>query len=226
MKYKLAIIVPYRNREKHLEQFIPYMHEYLSKTLDKEYCIVVVEQANSNLFNRGSLINIGFKLIGNDCEYISPHDVDLLPETENLYFKPEMPTHLSAFRSQNDYKLEYDSCFGGVNLFLTEHFNTVNGFSNLYAGYGAEDDDLYYRCMLKGLIPTRRMGRYTSLPHGGLEGKELNDAFIKNRNFYYKLVQTKQTTINDDGLNSISFELKNLKEEENYLHYFVDFKNC
>lgn len=35
--------------------------------------------------------------------------------------------------------------FGGVSAMLRTHFEAVNGFSNLYPGWGGEDDDIYHR---------------------------------------------------------------------------------
>ena len=37
----------------------------------------------------------------------------------------------------------------------TEHFIRVNGYSNLYWGWGAEDDDMAYRLQYVGLPITR-----------------------------------------------------------------------
>ena len=58
---KLAIIVPYRDREEHLARFVPHMDKFLS---DKEidYKIFVVEQGNDRPFNRGWLINVGYAI--------------------------------------------------------------------------------------------------------------------------------------------------------------------
>jgi hypothetical protein len=43
------------------------------------------------------------------------------------------------------YRIPYDELIGGVFAIRTEHFLRVNGYSNLYWGWGAEDDDLAYR---------------------------------------------------------------------------------
>lgn len=92
---KVAIIVPYRDldpaqrRSAHLEQFVPYMEDFLSKAVDgtarekgiEEFRVYVVEQsADSRKFNRGKLLNIGFDLARQEgCAAFLFHDVDLLP---------------------------------------------------------------------------------------------------------------------------------------------------
>ena len=62
--YNNIIIVPYRNREKQLNYFIekvvPLVKEFLPNTK-----IIIVEQEQGKDFNRGVLINIGFKLYEN-----------------------------------------------------------------------------------------------------------------------------------------------------------------
>jgi len=225
MNHKLAIIVPYRNREEHLKQFVPFMTNFLNTNISCPFTIVVVEQANQEKFNRGTLINIGFDLIKNNCTYISPHDVDLLPETSD-YSPPGCPTHLAAYRSQNNYILEYQSFFGGVNLFLNEDFQLVNGFSNVYCGYGAEDDDLRKRCVLCNVPIQRKFGRYTSLHHT-YEQVDPSDV-ENNKNYYYGLmhsgIDAAYNSGKTDGLNNLDYKVVD-KTESDYIHYFVDFKN-
>jgi hypothetical protein len=216
---KLSILVPYRNRKEHLDTFIPYIENYLSTNIKNKFEIIVIEQANDELFNRGALLNIGFLLEKYNCTYISPHDVDLLPEDAD-YSLPNMPTHLAAYRSQKNYKLEYEEFFGGVNLFLNKHFEKVNGFSNYYAGYGAEDDDLRYRCVISDLLPERRNCRYQSLFH-----EPITSATKENETLWYNIKKGQyNSTLLFDGLNSIKYKILD-KFKTNYTHYYVDFKN-
>ena len=58
-KPRLAIIVPYRNRETNLHIFLLFMHQFLSKQ-NVHYGIYLVEPLKDLKFNRAMLINIGF----------------------------------------------------------------------------------------------------------------------------------------------------------------------
>ena len=150
MKHKLGVIIPYREREKHLERFIEYFTEFMS---DKKinYQIFVIEQYDLKPFNRGRLLNIGYKIaIQNGCDYVCFHDVDMLPE-EADYSYPTKPTHLASQLSNYNYGMPYDEYFGGVTLFNKYDFEVVNGYSNNYQGWGYEDDDLLNRCYEKKL---------------------------------------------------------------------------
>lgn len=107
-KYKIAIIVPFRNRENNLKVFLKNIHPFLVKQ-GLEYSIFLIEPIESVKFNRGLLLNIGFLesiKLGNDkwnCFVF--HDVDLIPESENnLYHCPSLPKHMSSAVSTFDYK--------------------------------------------------------------------------------------------------------------------------
>ena len=66
------------------------------------------------------------------------HDVDLLPEDDrNLYAcAPEGPRHLSVAVNTFKYRLPYQMIFGGVTAFTEDQFERINGFSNMYWGWG------------------------------------------------------------------------------------------
>ena len=143
---KLGIIVPYRNRFEHLQEFKKSITKYLNDTGYTNYVIIVVEQDNAKLFNRGMLCNIGFIESQNEnCDYIIIHDVDMIPIVADYSFS-ELPIHLATDN------IPFESYFGGITLFPSDLFKKINGFSNLYWGWGFEDDDLRYRCV-KNNIP-------------------------------------------------------------------------
>jgi hypothetical protein len=150
---KLGVIVPYRDRFEQLQIFKNYIFEYLNLK-DIPFELIIVEQDGGSNFNRGKLLNIGFKYAKKlKCDYVVFHDVDMLPIDVD-YSYTEHPIHLATnFISDGDMKRTlFDDYFGGVTLFPISDFERINGYSNDYWGWGFEDDDLLYRC-IKNYIP-------------------------------------------------------------------------
>lgn len=199
---KLSIVVPYRDREEHLKEFVPFMENYL-KEEEIPFSIFIIEQGDTKPFNRAKLLNVGFKESEN-FDYFSFHDVDMLPEDSD-YSYADCPTHLASMAEQFGYKLPYDGYFGGVTLFDKESFLKVNGFSNEYWGWGAEDDDLLFRCQYKGIETSRKECRYRSLSH---ERRIIQNEYSRNIDKYSSLLnsRTPESIINSDGLTSLSYE--------------------
>lgn len=203
---KLAIVVPYRDRESHLEEFLPYMEKspYL-EGIDFE--ILVVEQEEGKPFNRGKLLNVG-AVESPSAAYYCFHDVDMLPLVSD-YSPISSPTHLAAEAEQFGFKLPYLGYFGGVTLFGKFDFERINGYSNDYWGWGAEDDDIMHRCIIKGLKPSRKNGRYRSLSHS----REIKqDLYNENLRKYFDFknsqsLEKMEEKIKEDGLSSLEYEV-------------------
>jgi len=77
-------------------------------------------------FNRGSLINVGFLLTESTFDYIAIHDVDLIPENQNItYAFPQLgPYHVSSPELHPKY--HYEKFMGGILLITREHFHAVS----------------------------------------------------------------------------------------------------
>jgi hypothetical protein len=147
MDKKLGIIVPYRDRYEQLLQFKAHIKEYL-KDKDIKYELIIVEQDDAQLFNRGKLLNVGFKYAKRlKCDYVVFHDVDMLPVDVD-YSWSDVPIHMATNFIPDDTRTIFDEYFGGVTMFDEWTFQTINGYSNEYWGWGFEDDDLLYRCKL------------------------------------------------------------------------------
>lgn len=159
---KLAIVVPFRNRDEHLSQFVPHMEKFL-KDENIPFEILIIEQGDKKEFNRAKLLNIGYAEFP-DFDYYAFHDVDMLP-VDSDYSYVKGPTHLASRAEQFDFKLPYDGYFGGVTLFDKESFLKINGYSNEYWGWGAEDDDVLLRCSIMGIGTFRKDCKYRSLSH-------------------------------------------------------------
>lgn len=141
-KHRLAVLVPFRERFEELLQFAPYMQKFLDKQ-NIDYRIFILNQVrffsckyyknyssmktilyNFSLFlqvdkfrfNRASLMNAGFHHVQKNYDYIAMHDVDLLPQNDQLlYSYPEKaPLHISSPQLHPRY--HYPTFVGGILL--------------------------------------------------------------------------------------------------------------
>ncbi len=223
---ELIIIVPFRDREENLKQFIPHMRNFLRNV---KHRIVVIEQSADGVFNKAKLLNVGFTLYQDANAYFCFHDVDLLPESKSCdYSYPVMPTHLAAYCSQFEYQF-YPGCFGGVILVNKADFRKVNGYSNQYLGWGGEDDDLIKRFDQTWTIPrTQRMGRYNSIERLAF-GHILAHENVKRRgNPHYQkncLRLGSGTHLpydtKTDGLSDLKFELLKTIEGDGFVKHII-----
>lgn len=155
MDHKLGIIVPYRDREKQLDTFVNYIQSYLT---DIDYELIVVEQDDSNDFNRGKLLNIGFtKAERLGCDYVVFHDIDMLPEEVDYSYSDEVTHLITQLITPKGFERDnFDEYFGGVTLFPSHVFKFINGYTNKYWGWGFEDDNLMLRCKKLGVTLAKK----------------------------------------------------------------------
>ncbi|KAE8621229.1 hypothetical protein XENTR_v10004732 [Xenopus tropicalis] len=176
---KVAILIPHRNRERHLLYLLKHLHPFLQRQ-QLDYGIYVIHQTGNQKFNRAKLLNIGYleALKEEDWDCFIFHDVDLIPENDfNLYLCDTEPKHLVVGRNVTGYKLRYKGYFGGVTAMTREQFQKVNGYSNKYWGWGGEDDDLRQRVVVQKMTvvrPPAEVARYTMIFHTRDSGNEVN----------------------------------------------------
>jgi hypothetical protein len=173
--HKLGVIVPYRNRFEQLVLFKEKIIQYLNNQ-KINFEIIVIEQDDAKLFNRGMLLNIGFKHAKEKgCDYVVFHDVDMLPIGVD-YSYSDVPLHLATnftTLSSKQKRIVFDEYFGGVTMFPIELFEKIDGYSNKYWGWGYEDDDLLFRCKekfipldeikLKNINPTTKALKFNGI---------------------------------------------------------------
>ncbi|XP_065547553.1 beta-1,4-galactosyltransferase 5 isoform X1 [Lathamus discolor] len=169
-RWKVAILIPFRNRYEHL----PVLFRHLIPMLQRQrlqFAFYVVEQAGNQPFNRAMLFNVGFREAMKDLDWdcLIFHDVDHIPENDrNYYGCGQMPRHFAAKLDKYMYLLPYNEFFGGVSGLTVEQFQKINGFPNAFWGWGGEDDDLWNRVQYAGFSVTRPegdTGKYKSIPH-------------------------------------------------------------
>ncbi|KAF7240857.1 Beta-1,4-galactosyltransferase 5 [Varanus komodoensis] len=149
-RWKVAILIPFRNRYEHL----PVLFRHLIPMLQRQrlqFAFYVIEQAGNQPFNRAMLFNVGFREAMKDLDWdcLIFHDVDHIPENDrNYYGCGQMPRHFAAKLDKYMYLLPYNEFFGGVSGLTVGQFRKINGFPNAFWGWGGEDDDLWNRYAL------------------------------------------------------------------------------
>lgn len=131
-KFSTAVIVVYRQREKQLNAFLIYIHNFLRKQ-QIHYRIFVIEQFDQKPFNRAMLFNIG-SIYASQLNFpcLILHDVDLMPmNLGNMYACSKRPRHMCSSLDKFRFNLLYYGLFGGVVSIETKLFEFINGMSNM-----------------------------------------------------------------------------------------------
>ncbi|VDP26073.1 unnamed protein product [Schistosoma margrebowiei] len=190
------------------------------------YQIFVIEQQGTGILNKAQLMNIGFiearKRFDFDCVIF--HDADLIPLDDRIPHGCDEETmesvvHLSVGVSSWNYVLPYKSLIGGVLKISTSHFIQVNGYSNVYWGWGGEDDDLERRLKASNIMYKHiknSIGRYLAQPH---PKQVRGNAYIIDN-----LIKYAASRMFTDGLNSVKYKISTYFEKQHYTHFSIALK--
>ena len=140
--YTNIILIPYRNRKEHLDYFIKNSWPLINENLDN--CkLVIIEQEEGKLFNRGKLLNVGFQEYLDKTKYFITHDVDINPNKEaiKIYYRDD---NFDIIRIFNAHKMS----LGGICKISNIAIKNINGFPNHIWGWGIEDRALFYRAKI------------------------------------------------------------------------------
>jgi len=224
----LTIIVPYRDRARHLAVFIPHVCAFFSRAAPNDGAgldLLIVEQGNRAPFNCGLLRNIGFHLARGTCTQVCFHDVDYLPIWVD-YSKPQGLTPLVWYGAERrplvpggTMLIEHrsETFFGGAVLIPARDFEAANGYANDYWGWGFEDIDLLARCICSGITIDRRKGTFHPIDHAN-EGFSADGvptaAHLTNQRLYQSRwprsltrdgIDRAASRMDQDGLSSIRY---------------------
>ena len=113
------------------------------------------------------------------------------------------------------YRLPYPSIFGGVSAMTKAQFQKVNGFSNMFWGWGGEDDDMSNRVRHHGYHISRypaNVARYKMLTHRKQHANPKR----------YEFLNTGKKRFKTDGLSSLQYERKELNLGKLYTRVLVE----
>lgn len=143
-------------------------------------------------------------------------DVDLMPmNLGNIYACTHRPRHMSSSIDVFRFTLPYYGLFGGAVAISAETFVHINGFSNLFKGWGGEDDDLYLRLVNKDYKIIRfhpSYAQWTMLQHA-------KEPPSPDRN---NLLKDGYLRFDTDGLNSLVYREINIDKRPLYTNVLVD----
>ncbi|XP_048738196.1 beta-1,4-N-acetylgalactosaminyltransferase bre-4-like isoform X2 [Ostrea edulis] len=200
---RIAIVIPYRDREIHLKLLLLNLIPKLRRQLT-DFTIYVIEQAETEDFNRGMMRNIGFveakKRFPYDCYVFN--DVDTIIEDDRNLMKcgTDFARHLVSGVRRYNYSLPYRGLLGGVIALTDTQMTTLNGYSNMFFVWGGEDDNLFDRFVESRLWFDRtdyQDGFVTTLAHK--KGKKFTSRFRTG-------VKTKHSR-SFDGVSSLRYEV-------------------
>ncbi|XP_072022734.1 beta-1,4-galactosyltransferase 6-like [Amphiura filiformis] len=168
-----------------------------------EFGFYVTEQANDLYFNRAMLMNVGFLEALNfskwDCFIF--HDVDHVPLSDyNYYGCSGMPRHFLSGADRWNYKILYADFFGAVTGLTRSQVFQINGFPNVYWGWGGEDDEILMRVKEAKLDITRVKG-----PRGYYNCIEHHHHSAPKNKERFHLLQTFRQRLKIDGLNNLRY---------------------
>ncbi|XP_022617064.1 beta-1,4-galactosyltransferase 1 [Seriola dumerili] len=217
---KVAIIIPFRNREEHLKYWLYYLHPILHRQ-QLDYGVYVINQDGDEIFNRAKLLNVGYMEALKDYDYncFVFSDVDLIPmDDRNTYRCFSQPRHLSVSMDKFGFRLPYNQYFGGVSSMSKEQYLKINGFPNNYWGWGGEDDDIYNRLASKGMSisrPSGEVGKCRMIRHQRDKQNE------PNPQRFDRIAHTRET-MHKDGINSLSYRVVKIDKFDLFTQITVD----
>jgi hypothetical protein len=214
------IIIPYRNRKQQLDKFINEIVPLFQKIL-KSFKVVVIEQEDGKLFNRGALLNIGYKEYKNDGNWFFNHDVDYYPTEmciESYYLNH--PNHVSGAIFSGFTGIVTPPCdtLGTVIKFPRDAFAECNGYPNNYWGWGVEDKALQNRVEFAG-IPIIKVFYHDSPElknyfeiRNDIDDRQRDQEFQKKTILEYDIFKfitpaQKKTNIYLSGLNNLNYDI-------------------
>lgn len=214
---KIVFIVPYRDREYHLNIFRVMMTHLLEDYDSGSYEIYFAHQADDRPFNRGAMKNIGFLAIKEkypntyrDITFVF-NDVDTVPSLKGLVDYETKKGVIKHF-----YGFPY--ALGGLFSITGQDFELINGFP-CYWSWGYEDNVINERALKAGIT----IDRSTFFKIG-------NQAILQTVDSYVKLVNRrhKELLYNDDGrdgvntLTKVYYEFEKKENEPSLIGSFID----
>lgn len=220
-KYTI-LIVPLMNRDTQLALFESHMCSVWNNR-SSHLLILVVNQTGFQSFSRGWLFNIGLDFvldhnISSTC--IALHDVDLLPFSIVSYETCDRPLHLSSEAEHFGWGVPYEPYSGGVFIASLTDWLVINGMSNLFKGWGGEDDEMFHRWKNANLTdgdrphrPPKGYGKFNKNKKEHHRGEKSESEYSSNLQLLHDLIHGIKDK-SEDGLAQVKYNITGLKTRD------------
>lgn len=213
----ITFIIPNRGG-KHIDYVIKK-----HKELYKDAKFIVISQIDDKPFLRGQLFNIAMKYVKTDYVCLIDNDVffNEYIDFENIYnsndcvvIRPVNNIQQVKISDDNDHyevlSIGKSHGKGAVCFLSTKQFKNVNGFSNVYYGWGYEDNDFFNRCNKKYYTTNNTINhiKHPKNSHKNVINRELN-----------KLFYSKKTNSKIDGYNETKCDVLSIDKKTNDVTY-------
>jgi hypothetical protein len=218
--YDTIIIIPYRDRNDQLKKFIEESVPLFEKHLSN-FKLLIIEQEKGKIFNRGKLLNVGFKEYLNKTNYFITHDIDIYPMEKTIlnYYNKTDADIIGIYTS-------YYDTLGGIMKINNDAVKKSNGFPNNYWGWGVEDKAIQNRANFYNITISKNLimnksdqtnlidihEGFTRLNNKNDRAKDEN--FNKKTQFEYTIFKNlqendKKKHILSSGLNNLTYTIIN-----------------
>lgn len=215
--YDNVILIPYRNRKEHLDYFLNHSWKLIKEHLPNTK-LVIIEQEEGKLFNRGKVLNIGFQEYSDKTKYFITHDVDINPNEQaiKIHYRND---NFDIIRIINPHGLS----LGCICKISNSTIKKMNGFPNHIWGWGIEDRALFYRANIihASISPYNNDKKLFKLMHHKSNGeiykgekKIISD--LENEIYKCNNIDKQLSHIMSSGLNNLEYTiLERIHLEEN-----------
>lgn len=214
MDSRVHVLIPYRNREKHLKQFMDEFVPVLKRNIP-DVNITIIEQSQDNkAFNRGKLLNVGIKEELDNATHFILHDIDTFG---NDFCVKQLYRVHSHHEDIVRICVPHGTSLGCICKFTKESLLKINGFPNSMYGWGIEDRALYWRAKIKKVsmsIDNTPNHLFKSLPHPSNVRRYFGDTKIVSERWKENSIRKlkdkdKNKLVDSDGLNDLNYKILN-----------------
>ena len=217
-KKSVVLVFPFRDRHRHYRFHMRHLEARGRKNASVTFHTYVIEQNNDEPFNRAWLINVGIAeamVQYPHARCIVTHDVDMFVDRIDNYEWCDKPTQVCSEISCFRRSVPYHQYAGGVVQATPRDWIAINGYTNKAVGWGGEDDDLYHRFRMAGLLAQTKALRRPAKGKG--KCRCLDDAYhtkrVTDKNGYRQTVaqigrmSRGSAEWKTDGLNSVAYSV-------------------